>query len=241
MKKEKTNIFDKIEKIITNSMISLGLICLILIWSIVPIILTKIVGIDYKELSNIIKVILSFFNDLLLIGILIFIYRKTFFKDFKNFFNQDLGKHILYSFKYWIVGLTIMIVSNCIIAIILGNQLAANEKAVRELIDTYPIYMAFQLIIYAPITEELVFRKSIKNITSNQYIYIFLSGFIFGGMHVISSLSSPIDLLYLIPYCSLGFTFAYLYHKTDNIFSTITAHAFHNTLALITYLITVIS
>lgn len=241
MKKEKTNIFDKIEKIITNSMITLGLICLILIWSIVPIILTKIIGIDYKELSNIIKVILSFFNDLLLIGILILIYRKTFFKDFKNFFNQDLGKHILYSFKYWIVGLTIMIVSNCIISIILGNQLAANEKAVRELIDTYPIYMAFQLIIYAPITEELVFRKSIKNITSNQYIYIFLSGFIFGGMHVISSLNSFIDLLYLIPYCSLGFTFAYLYHKTDNIFSTITAHAFHNTLALITYLITVIS
>ena len=241
MKKEKTNIFDKIEKIITNSMITLGLICLILIWSIVPIILTKIIGIDYKDLSNIIKVILSFFNDLLLIGILILIYRKTFFKDFKNFFNQDLGKHILYSFKYWIVGLTIMIVSNCIISIILGNQLAANEKAVRELIDTYPIYMAFQLIIYAPITEELVFRKSIKNITSNQYIYIFLSGFIFGGMHVISSLNSFIDLLYLIPYCSLGFTFAYLYHKTDNIFSTITAHAFHNTLALITYLITVIS
>ena len=237
MKKEKTNIFDKIEKILTNSMITLSLICLILIWSIIPIILTKIVGIDYKELSNIIKVFLAFLNDLLLIGILIFIYRKTFFKDFKNFFNQDLGKHILYSFKYW----TIMIVSNCIISIILGNQLAANEKAVRELIDTYPIYMAFQLMIYAPITEELVFRKSIKNITSNQYIYIFLSGFIFGGLHVISSLNSSIDLLYLIPYCSLGFTFAYLYHKTDNIFSTITAHAFHNTLALITYLITVIS
>ena len=65
-----------------------------------------------------------------------------------------------------------MIVSNCIISIILGNQLAANEKAVRELIDTYPIYMAFQLMIYAPITEELVFRKSIKNITS---INIFIS------------------------------------------------------------------
>lgn len=241
MKKEKTNNFDKIEKIITKSIISLCLICLILIWSIIPVILTKIIGIDYKTLSNIIKVFLAFLNDLLLIGILIFIYRKTFFKDFKNFFNQDLGKHILYSFKYWIVGLTIMIVSNCIISIILGNQLAANEKAVRELIDTYPIYMAFQLMIYAPITEELVFRKSIKNITSNQYIYIFLSGFIFGGMHVISSLNSFIDLLYLIPYCSLGFTFAYLYHKTDNIFSTITAHAFHNTLALITYLITVIS
>ena len=88
MKKEKTNIFDQIEKIITKSIISLGLICLILIWSIVPVILTKIIGIDYKELSNIIKVFLAFLNDLLLIGILIFIYRKTFFKDFKNFLEN---------------------------------------------------------------------------------------------------------------------------------------------------------
>lgn len=240
MEKEQKNIFNKIEKIITNSMISFGLIILILVWSIIPTLWIKILGIDENTLSSTIKVMLSFINDLLLMGILIFIYRKTFIKDFKKFFNQDVGKHILYSFKYWLVGLMIMIISNCMISIVLNNQIATNEKAVRQLIDTYPIYMAFQLIIYAPITEELVFRKSIRNITSNQYIYIFLSGFIFGGMHVISSLNTPLDLLYLIPYCSLGFTFAYLYHKTDNIFSTITAHTFHNTLALITYLATVI-
>lgn len=123
----------------------------------------------------------------------------------------------------------------------MNGQLAENEEAVRSLIDIYPIYMIFQLIIYAPLTEELIFRKSIRNICQNKYIYIFLSGLIFGGLHAISSITTPLDLIYLIPYCSLGFIFAFLYSKTDNIFSTITAHAFHNGLALLVYLTTVIA
>ena len=126
-----------------------------------------------------------------------------------------------------------------IIAILTNGKLATNEESVRSLIQLAPWYMAFELIIYAPISEELIFRKSIRKITNNRYFYVFLSGLIFGSLHVISSLNSPIDLLYLIPYCSLGFAFALLYSKTNNIFSTITIHSMHNTLALILYLISV--
>ena len=91
-------------------------------------------------------------------------------------------------------------------------------------------------MIYAPLTEEIAFRKSIKDACPNKELYIILSGLIFGGLHVITSLNNPLGFLYLIPYCSLGFVFAYLYQKTDNIFSTITAHSIHNTLALLIYL-----
>ena len=65
MEKEKKNIFNKVEKIITNSMISFGLIILILVWSIIPTLWIKILGIDENTLSSTIKVMLSFINDLL--------------------------------------------------------------------------------------------------------------------------------------------------------------------------------
>ena len=131
----------------------------------------------------------------------------------------------------------IMMISNIIISLF-TNNLAANEQAVREMIDKYPLYMAFQVMLYAPISEEIIFRKSIDKIFKNKYLYIFISGLIFGGLHVISSITSLVDCLYLLPYCSLGFVFALLYKNTNNnIFSTITAHAFHNTLALLLYLI----
>ena len=129
-----------------------------------------------------------------------------------------------------------MMFSNAIIMIFTKGTLSNNEETVRTLIDSYPLYMAFNVMIYAPITEELIFRKSIKDIFPNSNLSIIISGLIFGGLHVITSLDTPLSLLHLIPYCSLGFIFAYLYKKTDNIFSTITAHSIHNTFAILIYL-----
>ena len=126
-----------------------------------------------------------------------------------------------------------MFLSNIIIYFITGGKIAGNEEAVREMIKLSPITMAFEVAIYAPIVEELIFRDSIKKITNHKYIYPILSGLIFGGMHVIFSLNSTIDLLYLLPYSALGIAFACLYRDTNNIFSTIVIHSLHNLLALI--------
>ena len=73
--------------------------------------------------------------------------------------------------------------------------------------------------------------------THNKYLYIISSGIIFASMHLASENLSLNTLLYIIPYSSLGITFAYTYYKTNNIFSTIMLHSFHNTMAIILYLI----
>lgn len=220
---------------------TLGLIFLLLFFSAIPLIFLSIININYTNLSEISKIIYLFICDIILLLILIIIYRKIFFKDFKNYFNKNFTNNIETSIKYWLIGLIIMIISNLIISIITNGSIANNEESVRKLINIAPLYMFFQLAIYAPITEELIFRKSIKDIFDNKYIYILVSGLVFGGMHVITSISSPIELLYIIPYSSLGIAFASLYKKTDNIFSTITIHSIHNTLTLILYLIINIS
>ncbi len=232
--KEK-NIYDKIEKIVIKSLITIGLIILLIIWNIIPIIILAILRIDIEKINPTSKVLISFISDILLLLTFILIYLKTIKKDFKNYFLHNFKKNITQSLSIWLIGLGIMYLSNIIIFFITNGQIAQNEEAVRKMIEQYPIYMTFQTIIYAPISEEIIFRKSIKDITNNKYIYICLSGLIFGGLHVITSISNPQELIHLIPYFALGCTFAYLYHKTDNIFSTITAHSIHNALALLLY------
>ena len=217
-------------------LITIGLIILLLFWEAIPIIILALLRIDFNNIPKLMKVLISFASDVLFLILVLFIYRKTIQKDFKNYFNKEVKQHLLLSFKTWLMGFGIMIASNLVIAILTNGQLSQNEEAVRELIDMYPLYMLFQLMIYAPLTEEIIFRKSIKDIFHNKVLYIIVSGLIFGGLHVITSLENPLGFLYLIPYCSLGCIFAYLYQKTDNIFSTITAHSFHNTLALLIYL-----
>lgn len=189
-----------------------------------------------SNLNNILKVIIFLISDLIVIGILLIVYRKTLIKDFKSYF-KDFLNNFEQSFKYYIIGLAIMIISNLIIVVFINNQIASNEESVRSLIDIVPLYMIFSVSIYAPITEELIFRKGIREIFNNKYLYIISSGIIFASMHLASENLSLNTLLYIIPYSSLGITFAYTYYKTNNIFSTIMLHSFHNTMAIILYLI----
>ena len=87
-----------------------------------------------------------------------------------------------------------------------------------------------------PFTEEMIFRKSLRNCFNNKVLYILLSGLIFGSMHLLSA-SSIVELVFLIPYSSLGCVFAYMYYKTDNIFVPMTFHMMHNTIIVLNYIL----
>ena len=146
------------------------------------------------------------------------------------------------TFKYYLIGFLVMIISNIVIVLFFKNASANNEEAVRTLIDKAPLYMIFSVSIYAPFVEEIIFRKGIKdsvmafsNNKFTKYLFILISGILFGSMHVIGSVTSVYDYLYIIPYSALGISFAALLYKTDNIFSTITIHSIHNTASIILY------
>lgn len=230
-----SKIIDNIENKILKSLISFILIFLMLFWSIIPNIILNIINIDINTLTTTTKYIITIINDLLFIIILFIIYNKTIKDNLYKYFNKNIKNNLKTSFSYWFTGFIIMLISNFIIAVITNGQLAENETTVREMLNLSPLYMTFQILIYAPLTEELIFRKSIRDIFNNKIIYAIISGIIFGGLHVITSITNLTSLLYLIPYCSLGIVFGLLYAKTDNIFSTITAHTFHNFLALLVY------
>lgn len=196
----------------------------------------SIFGNIIMKLSLPYKVFFNFIVNLFFLILMISVYFKTLKKDFKLFF-KDFFNNMETSIKYWLIGFTVMIISNLIIVIISEGAIAGNEEQVRKLIDISPLYMLFSVSIYAPLTEELLFRKGFRDIIKNKWLYIIVSGCVFGGLHVIGNIASLIDVLYLIPYCSLGIAFAYTYYKTNNIFSTICMHSIHNTMAIILYLI----
>ena len=123
-----------------------------------------------------------------------------------------------------------MVVSNLILIFITNGSIAGNEEAVRDMIDKVPLYMAFSSILYAPFTEELIFRKCIKDVIKNKWLYVIASFLFFGGAHVISMANNIVDLLYIVPYGALGATFALAYYKTDTVYTFITFHIIHNSL-----------
>lgn len=212
---------------------SIGMMLLLILFS---TIFFSILNINPNNISDKMYVVYLTTSELILTVIYFAIYRKTLVNDFKEF-KKDINGNLEFAFRYWAAGFAIMVVSNLFITVILGKTIAGNEETVRNYIGTAPILMAISTVLFAPINEELTFRKSIRDAINNKWAYVLLSGIIFGGLHVISYVSSPLDLVYLIPYCSLGISFALLYYRTNNIFSSISMHMMHNLLSIIIYLL----
>ena len=199
----------------------------------------KLLKINLETISPTSKIIYSIICDALFILFVYLLYRKTINKNFKDFFS-NFKDNIETSLKYYFIGLAIMVISNLIITILFSGASANNEEAVRTLIEKYPLYMVFSVSIYAPFIEEIIFRKSIKDMITSyknnsltKYLYILTSGLIFASLHVVGMADKAIDYIYIIPYLSLGIAFAALYHKTDNIFSTICIHSLHNIVSVL--------
>lgn len=173
------------------------------------------------------KVLINLIGNLITISLLVLLYRKTLIEDFKDF-KKNISNYIEIGVKYWLIGLSIMMLSNLIISFLLKGNIATNEQNVRSLLEVSPIIAFILTSITAPFIEELIFRKSFFDVFKNKWLFILTSGIVFGSLHVVLSLHSPLELLFLVPYCSLGIAFSYMYYESKNIYVPITIHAFHN-------------
>lgn len=184
-------------------------------------------GINYETIPLTLKVIYLLSYEVLLISIICLILNKeirTAIQDIKQNHIKYFGKY----FKYWLYALIIMFTTNLIINQISGGQIAGNEETIRNMFSQAPIYIFISSVFLAPVLEELVFRQGFRKIFSNDIVFIIISGLVFGGLHVVGNLNEWYDILYLIPYCTPGFIFAYILTKTNNIFVPMGIHFLHN-------------
>ncbi|MGM9924768.1 MAG: lysostaphin resistance A-like protein [Bacillus sp. (in: firmicutes)] len=98
-----------------------------------------------------------------------------------------------------------------------------NTAFLVDVITYVPIFVVITAII-GPILEEIVFRKIIFGTLYKKYNFAlsaFISSLIFGLAHA--------EIEHLILYTAMGFTFAFLYVKTNRIIVPIFAHVAMNT------------
>lgn len=189
----------------------------------------KIFNLDINNLSTTVNYILTTFRYICLIFILFLLYRKDLkveWKTFKTKITQNMDTAV----KYYLIGLVSMMFFNIIINFVLQLGGPQNEKAVQNMISSSPLLMLICAGFLAPITEELIFRKAFKNVFTNKWVFVIISGLVFGAMHVVNyTFQNPLEVLYILPYGSLGACFAYMDYKVDSVFPSIAMHMIHNT------------
>lgn len=187
----------------------------------------KLFNIDIYSINNEMKVYLSTFASFILFFIFLLIYRLELKKEFKTFKDNfiecmDIGV------RWWLIGLFLMIFFNFIITHLLHGGGAGNEQQVQTLVKAVPWIMLFDAGFLAPVNEEIVFRKTLKDIFTNKWIFALASFLLFGGAHIIGNIHMFTDILYIFPYGVLGAVFALAYYESDTIFTTISMHMIHN-------------
>lgn len=214
-------------KYIKNAFIGFLAIFIYFTFSYLQLGLLQLLSIDYETMSLSLKVIYLIVTETIEMAIIIFLFRKKLKEDIKDL-KENHESYFKTYFKYWLFILAVMMISNILIMFITENQTSGNEEAIRNILSKSPIYAYFSGVIFAPIIEELIFRRSIRNIIPIDSLFILVSGIVFGGLHVVTGYSGPLDLLYLIPYCTPGIVFASILTKTDNVLVSTSIHFMHN-------------
>lgn len=176
--------------------------------------------------------------------VLIYTYQKSLKKEGKDFLKNP-WKYIKITFKNWGKAFLFMIITNSILIGLLGN-IAENEAANRSVIEVFPIFSIISMAFIGPFIEEMLFRKGFKKAFKKEKHFLIFTSLLFGFGHILisldfSSLTNFINclpnLLFLIPYSGMGYFFGKAYYETDNVFTSTTAHMFHNTFAVVISLI----
>ena len=206
---------------------------LIIIFYLIVVLGLQLLLYKYLDCSNpILEGSAYLFIELFTMLIFIIIIRKILIPDIIDF-KKNGKQYIKDNYKYWLYGLLVMAISNIIISYFIG--LASNESGNREMLDSIPIFSIISMVICAPIIEELMTRVILKDKVPN-IVYYSLSGLIFGALHLLAATSLS-EIFYIIPYGALGFSFAVIYQKSNNVCTNMFFHALHNSIAVLLILI----
>ena len=224
VKKDTTNVkkeIPKIEKEKIDKKKFILAVCLLLFY------FSQIVWKDFIP-KGAIGLFITVIFYLLMIIFSILVFKDKFREDFK-LFTSNFKAYIGYILPRMAIFYIIFIVVSYI-SIFIAKDTANNQNLVEQL----PLFLSLPLaIIYAPIVEEVLFRGCIRRFITNDKVFIVVSGIIFGLLHTVFAETKVLNIFVLaLPYGFMGSFLAYIYVKTNNIFSNITCHALNNMVAI---------
>ena len=174
--------------------------CFIFISIPVVLFLRVVLGMDLDGNNANDLILVDTIYSAILVGIMIFVYfdkLKSSAKKIKELGGENFTKKVIISGLILFVvkigaGLVVALLST-----ILGLESTSveNQELVEEMLKSAPLVMMISVAIFAPITEELVFRAGIKDVIKNKKVFIAVSGLIFGLMHVTDSVVFLMEIL----------------------------------------------
>ena len=110
----------------------------------------------------------------------------------------------------------------------LPDDPSVNQQTVSQLTVAQPVFGFFMVVVFAPLTEELIFRGMLarylfpKQDKSKQVLFLLVSSVLFALIHF------PGDVQQFFVYFSLGFSLGLAYISRKGLVYSISLHALNN-------------
>lgn len=177
--------------------------------------------------SNLLSVLVRFIIDVGVIALFIYLFKDD-FKEYNKGLVKNPKKVIGVGLLFALFAFIAMPICNIILHVLNVSASDTNNDTINTLYGIIPLYMMFQTLIYSPIVEGITFRKVFKDAINNKWLFIIISGFVFGLYHIIYNMTSLSQILLMLPYFVVGMLYAGAYSKTDNIYSAFIATFVYN-------------
>lgn len=165
---------------------------------------------------------------------IVFVYRKSFIEDVKDIKNNKKKylKNILFNVLL-IFGITI--VTNFLLTLILDiKQTSENDFSLRTMYESSPLTLLFLTTLYYPVVEGIVFRKTVRDVIDQKWLFIIFSSLFYFFFNVAYTSLNINNLLSSLCYFFIMLVLSNNYFKTNNLTISILIISICN---FITYLI----
>lgn len=149
--------------------------------------------------------------------------------------SASIGKVLAYGILGFIGALIVQIIALNVEVLLFQTPVTSeNTEVLLDLTNQYPFFI-FNIIVFAPVMEEFVFRKAIVTSLIDKIGIVgaaTISSLIFAFAHADG---------HLLIYGALGLWFSFLYNKTKNIATPMIAHGLMNAMSAYPILLQLLS
>ena len=155
-----------------------------------------------------------------LAGVYVYVIYKWYQKAPVHIEKSSFNRFIWLPALVWFLSL--------VVQFFLPNDPSVNQQIAIDLTLSQPLFSFFAVVIFAPLTEELIFRGMLarylfpKQDKSKQVLFLLVSSVLFALIHF------PGDVQQFLVYTSLGFSLGLAYISRKGLVYSISLHALNN-------------
>ncbi len=188
------------------------------------------------KISSLTVSITNFIVHLLFLGIIVFIFKDELLENLKEFKTNTETK-ITKILLYFLVFIGIMLISNVILSLVgVDTSQTSSSKMISNVFNNVPfgtLFSCFLTIIFYPIVEELMFRKSLRTAIENKILFVIITSLLSWYFQVTLLNPSINEFILAIQTLLNGIFAGIVYVKTNNIIYTISSRMLFNILICI--------